>query len=63
MVDVKGKTLVNAVSYNQAEAEAGRLKDDKQGDVEAEPLVSNLLEALARSCDQSLVDRLLATLY
>ena len=42
---MKAKKLVNAVSYHQAEAEAGRLKDDTQGDVEAEPLVSNLLEA------------------
>jgi len=63
LVDVKAKALLNAVSYHQAEAEAGRLNDETQRDVEAEPLVSNLLEAQARSCGRGLVDRLVATLY
>ena len=56
-------SLVVAVSDMQAEAEAGRLKDDTQGDVEAEALVSNLLDAIARNCGRGLVDSLLDTLY
>ena len=58
---MKAEVLVVAVSDMQAEA--GRLKDDTQGDVEAEAIVINVLDAIARSCGRGLVDGLLDTLY
>ena len=58
---MKAEVLVVAVSDMQAEA--GRLKDDTQGDVEAEAIVINVLDAIARSCGRGLVDSLLDTLY
>ena len=60
---MKAEVLVVAVSYMQAEAEAARLKDETQGDVEDEAIVSNALDAIARSCGRGLVDSLIATLY
>ena len=60
---MKAEALVIAVSDMQADADAGSLKNDAQGDEEAEALVSNLLDAIARSCGQGLVDSLLDTLY
>ena len=51
--------MVVAVYDIQAEAEAERLRDDTQEDVEAEARVSDLLDATARSCGGSLVESLL----
>ena len=60
---MKAEVLAVAVSDMQAEAETGRLKDDTQGDAEAEAIVINVLDAIARSCGRGLVDSLLDTLY
>ena len=60
---MKAEALVVAVSDMQADADAGRLKNATQGNEETEALVSNMLDAIARSCGRGLVDSLLDTLY